>query len=275
MTELVVKTREGLSSNYIHSTYDPSLQDIRFFGAMGFFGILGWYVGLMGSLSLIVFALHAFQTGNPESRNRAFYQSRLVFYSVFALLAAGSQLLLGVYVMGTFGRGPLQRPVTVAMYVIVYPEIAVACGCVQAVTALFGFARAAGVSAQPDNHLYQCMAWFSWFVTIAGTAMAQVYLLPGADGAGRAPTLSVLTFGIHMLPAFLDFKMRNLPFAFPLDYYNTTAMVDVEDGVTMNEAGSESGSDVNVEQPKTTEIETPANEISIETPLPEAIPVCY
>lgn len=273
LAEIIITTRQGLSSNYVHTTYDPTLQDIRFFGAIGFLGIIGYYVTMLGALCLIVFALHAFQSGYPDSRNRTFYQSRLVFYSIFSLLAAGSQLLLGVYVKGNVGSGPLSNPVSVAMYVIVYPEISIACGSVQAVTALFGFARAAGVSAQPDNHLYQCMAWFSWLMTIAGTAMAQVYLLPEGNGSGRAPTLIVLTFGASMLPSFLDYKMRNLPYAFPSDYYNTLETDEDVDGDKMtNDVNTDS--DTDVEQPKEPPA-TDANEISIEAPLPVAIPVMY
>ncbi|KAG7373322.1 hypothetical protein IV203_034046 [Nitzschia inconspicua] len=271
LAEIVIRTQKGISSNYVHSEYDPTLQDIRFFGAMGFFGIIGWYVGLMGGLSLIAFALHALQSGNPGSRNRAFYQSRLVFYSIFSLVAAGSQLLLGVYAKGNFGSGPLPQPVSIAMYVIVYPEIAITCGSVQAVTALFGFARAAGVSAQPDNHLYQYMTWLSWLMTIAGTVMTQVYLLPGGEGAGLAPTVTVLTFGVYMLTAFLDFKMRNLPFTFPSDYYNNFADCGAEDGGITSDAESESGSD----EEKQPETKGGANETSIEASLPGALPVCY
>jgi hypothetical protein len=225
MAEIVIQTQDGLNSGYIPLSYDPTLRDIRFFGAMGVLGIVGWYVGLFGSLSLIVFALHAFQSGNPDSRSKAFYQSRLVFYSVFSLLAAGSQLLLGVYVMGNFGSGPLQNPVAVAMYLIVYPELSIVCGSVQALLALFGFARAAGVISQPDNHLYQCMALLSWVVTMAGPVMAQVYSLPAGDGA----SLIVLSVGLHLLPAFLDFKMRNLPYVFPPDLYYTPGALSVLD----------------------------------------------
>jgi hypothetical protein len=209
---------------------------------MGVLGIVGWYVGLFGSLSLIVFALHAFQSGNPDSRNKAFYQSRLVFYSVFSLLAAGSQLLLGVYVVGNFGTGPLQNPIAVAMYLIVYPELSIVCGSVQALMALFGFARAAGVISQPDNHLYQWMALLSWFVTMAGPVMAQVYCLPAGDEAGRAPSLTVLSVGLHLLPAFLDFKMRNLPYVFPPDFYYTPgalSVVEVEDLPSTSDEKSE------------------------------------
>ena len=73
LAEVVVQTHDGLNSGFIPLSYDPTLQDIRFFGAMGFLGIVGWYVGLLGSLALIVFALHAFQSGNPDSRNKAFF----------------------------------------------------------------------------------------------------------------------------------------------------------------------------------------------------------
>jgi hypothetical protein len=241
---------------------------------MGFLGVVGWYVGMLGSLSLIAFALHAFQSGNPDSRNKAFYQTRLVLYSLFSLLAVGSQLLLGVYVQGSFGSGPLQKPVAVAMYAIVYPEISIACGSVQALMALFGFARAAGVSSQPDNHLYQCIAWLSWFVTMAGTVMAQVYLLPGALGAGRAPSMTVLSTGLYVLPAFLDFKMRNLPYVFPPDYYYTPctpADGDEEDLPSTSDEKSE----LEASEP-TPFIRNDSSSPAETAPVPEVVPVnCY
>jgi hypothetical protein len=273
LAKIVIQTRDGVQNKYILLGYGPTLQDIRFFGAMGFLGIIGWYVGMFGSLALIVFALHAFQSGNPDSRNKAFYQTRLVFYSVFSLLAAGSQLLLGVYVRGSFGSGPLERPIAVAMYVIVYPEISIACGSVQALMALFGFARAAGVSSQPDNHLYQWIAWLSWFVTMAGTVMAQLYSLPGGIGADRAPSLAVLSVGIHLLPAFLDFKMRDLPYVFPPNYYYTTGVLADGDGEDLPSTSDEK-SELEEREP---EIGVPGGTSSpAETShLPEIIPVNY
>ncbi|KAL3914682.1 MAG: hypothetical protein SGILL_006005 [Bacillariaceae sp.] len=219
-------TSQELGSGYIPRSYDPTAQDVRFVGAMGFLGIVAWYVGLFGSLSSIQFTLYAFQSGNPESRNKAYYQSRYIFYSTIFLLAGASQLLLGVYIMKEFGSGPLPRPISTAMYVVMYPEISIGVGALQASTALYGFVRASGVTATPTNHYYQCTIWFCWLVTIAGTAMAQVYSLPDGMGAGRAPSLVVLTLSLHLLLSFVDFKMRTIPHQFPLEYYFTPVLED-------------------------------------------------
>jgi hypothetical protein len=217
----IEQTSQGFYSGYIPHSYDPTTQDVRFVGAMGFVGILGWYTGLFGSLLLTQFTLHAFQSGNPESRNRAYYQTRYIFYSTVFLLAGASQMLLGVYVMKEFGSGPLARPISVAMYVVMYPEVSIGVGALQASTALYGFVRASGVTATPDNHVYQCIIWLCWLVTIGGTAMAQVYSLSDGMGAGRAPSLIVLTLSLHLLLSFLDFKMRTIPYQFPVEYYFT------------------------------------------------------
>ncbi|KAL3925861.1 MAG: hypothetical protein SGILL_000110 [Bacillariaceae sp.] len=219
LTELANNYNETKENGFIPSLYNPTDQDVRFLGTMGFVGILGWYVGLFGALALIGFTLHAFQSGNPESRNRSYYQSRYIFYSASMMFAGVSQLLVGIYAIAEIGAGPLPLPIRAAMYLVVYPEVAMAVGALQSCMALFGFVRAAGVVAKPNNHLYQCVACFSYLVTVAGTAMAQVYSLPEGIGAGRIPALVVLTLPLHMLLAYLDLKMRWVPEAVRFDYY--------------------------------------------------------
>jgi hypothetical protein len=222
LVEVIKTTQRGYDSQFIPRAYDPTLQDIRFVGSMGVLGTIGWYASLYGSLACVAFAIFAFQSGKPGLRNRSFYQTRLVFYSTVMLIAAASQVLLGAYVMKEYGTGPLPNgPIIVSMYVVLYPEVNLACGCVMVATALFGFARAAGVSAVPDNHMFQAMAWFSWLVNVGGVAMFQIYALPEGVGIGRAPSLVMLMVGMFVLPAFLDYKMRTLPLKFPEGYYAT------------------------------------------------------
>jgi len=63
--------------------------------------------------------------------------------------------------------------------------------------------------------------------------LVQVAYLEGGAMAPAAPSRACLTLGAHVLPAFLDYKMRSTPEELPVDYYglegtDKTDDVDVE-----------------------------------------------
>ena len=192
--------------------------------------------GLFVSLVFCQRTLLEFAKGQPELRSRAFYQSRLVFHSIFVLMAGVSQLLLGIYLLMQYGSGPMPYgAVRVAMYVIHFPEIAIAVGGFQTLTALLGFHRAAGKFSHPDNHILQTAMGLSWDGTMDGTNLIQIYFSePTMADSALAPTMVALTLGIHISPSLLDIKMRNLPYSFPQDFYDPPMRDNDEDKTDEN-----------------------------------------
>jgi hypothetical protein len=59
--------------------------------------------------------------------------------------------------------------------------------------------------------------------TVSMQILTQVAYAPGGNAAARAPSTMMLTLGINVLPAFLDFKMRTTPEEVPADYYGFEA----------------------------------------------------
>jgi hypothetical protein len=228
LTDVGRTARSGVG--FIPAAYDPSEGDVRFVGAMGMLGILGYGAGFLGSLAFIQFALFSFQSGSPQSRPGSYYRGRLSFYSFELFLAGLSQFLLGVYTIRNFGEGPLEDgPVGVAMYTVFFPEIAIFCGLLQLLVSIFGFVRSMGVANGPDNHSYQAIALLSWICTVSLQILTQVAYAPGGAMAAAAPSRTMLTLGVNVLPAFLDFKMRTTPDTIPFDYYG----LDAEDKETI------------------------------------------
>jgi hypothetical protein len=222
LTDVGKTARSGVG--FIPGAYDPSEGDVRFVGAMGMLGILGYGAGFLGSLAFMQFALYSYQTGNPQTRNGSYYRSRLSLYSFELFLVGLSQLLLGIYTIRNFGQGPLENgPVAVAMYFVFFPEISIFCGLLQVLVSIFGFARSWGVADGPDNHSFQAIALFSWICTVSMQILTQVAYAEGGNAAARAPSTMMLTLGINVLPAFLDFKMRTTPEEVPADYYGFEA----------------------------------------------------
>jgi len=205
---------------FIPKVYQPTHEDVRFVGAMGIMGILGYGLGFLGSLSLIQFALHAFQKGKPNHRTGKYYRSRLVFYSCFNFVVGLAQMLLGAYIMGNFGHGALPKgPIVVAMFVVSFPEIAVTAGVVHMANAIYGMARGFGFHGGANDHWFQATTLVSWICTVVLQILVQVCYVPGGNAAPAAPTYTMMTMGMSVMVAFLDFKMRTVPDEFPPDYY--------------------------------------------------------
>lgn len=210
LTDVGRTARSG--KGFIPDAYDPSEGDVRFVGAMGMMGILGYGTGFLGSLAFIQFALFAYQSDNPCARPGSYYKGRLSFYSFTLFLVGLSQFLLGIYTIRNFGEGPLESgPVGVAMYLVFFPEISVFCGLLQILVSIFGFSRSMGFANGADNHSYQAVALFSWICTVSMQNLTQIAYAPGGTAAGMAPSVTMLTLGANVLPAFLDFKMRTTP----------------------------------------------------------------
>jgi hypothetical protein len=149
LTNVGKTARSGVG--FIPAAYDPSEGDVRFVGAMGMLGILGYGAGFLGSLAFIQFALYQYQSGNAQSRPGSYYRGRLSFYCFELFLVGLSQFLLGIYTISSFGKDPLDFPVGVAMYTVYFPEISIFCGLLQILVSIFGFCRSLGVANGPTR----------------------------------------------------------------------------------------------------------------------------
>lgn len=169
----------------------------------------------------MAFCLHAYNTGNYETRTSNYFQGRLGLYSSMLIIGGLTQFLLGVYVNSNFGSGTLtEGPVRAAMLIVVYPGAAVFLGLMQVINGIWGVVRSLGIHAGPDDYVYQISILIQWVLVLSLQDVMQVAYLPLGMLAPAAPTLAAITFGINMMPAFLDHKMRNLPEFFPDHYYD-------------------------------------------------------
>jgi hypothetical protein len=223
---------EFVVNPFIPSIYLPNQRDVRFFGAMGIMGIIAYGVAFFGALAFTEFTLYAFDMNKPMARNAEYYRGRLLFYTFILVLAGTSQLLLGVYSLTEYGSGPLEPPLVVAMYTISFPEIAITLGILQMLVGYFGMARYLGyVPVGPKNHEYQIMLLIQFIAMVALQYLTQIGYAPDNDdedegattGAGTIISLVLLSVGLNVLPAFLDYKMRTMPQPVTKEYFGITA----------------------------------------------------
>mmetsp|Transcript_4024 Transcript_4024/g.9165 ORF Transcript_4024/g.9165 Transcript_4024/m.9165 type:complete len:124 (+) Transcript_4024:450-821(+) len=120
------------------------------------------------------------------------------------------------------------------MFTVTFPEISVFVGLVYVLNGFYGLAPAFWViPAGPEDHSFQMGIAFQYFCTLVLMILVQVAYLEGGAMAPAAPSRACLTLGAHVLPAFLDYKMRSTPEELPVDYYglegtDKTDDVDVE-----------------------------------------------
>ena len=231
ITDMVAVGRGAASGTaFINEAYEPSATDVKFVGSMGIMGILGYGTGFLGSVALAGFALYSFQNGKPGDRAGSYYRSRMPLY-VFALGLVGlAQLLLGSYILSRFGGGPLPNgPIGVAMFMVNFPEISVAVGTLQTLTAFYGAMRAYGVHSCPNDHSYQAVLLVAWISTVTLQIMVQVAYNPAGTAAAAAPSQTMLTMGVFVINGFLDYKARVTPSPIPLDYYYRAVVEPTEE----------------------------------------------
>jgi hypothetical protein len=218
ITTTIIFEEEFVVNPFIPSIYLPNERDVHFFGAMGILGYIAYGVAFFGSLAFTEFTLYAFDMNNPMARNAEYYRGRLLFYTLLLVLAGMSQLLLGAYSLTEYGNGPLEPPLVVAMYTISFPEISITLGILQMLVGYFGLARYLGsVPVGPKDHEYQVMLLVHFILMIGLQYLTQIGYAPDDQGAatgtgtGTIISLVLLSVGLNMLPAFLDYKMRTMP----------------------------------------------------------------
>jgi hypothetical protein len=220
----VLILEEYVSNPFIPVEYLPTIRDVRFFGAMGILGILSYGTAFLGSLAFTEFAIYAFDSGKPTARDARYYRGRLLFYTFVLIIAGVSQLILGGYAIMEFGNGALRPPVRVAMYRVHFPEISVAIGILQMLVGYYGVARYLGmVAVGPNDHQYQILLVIQWISMLLMQYLVQIGYGPGDENAAAVPTLTLLSVGLNVLPAFLDYKMRTVPQIVTNKYYGLMA----------------------------------------------------
>jgi hypothetical protein len=227
--------------------------------AMGVLAILAYWFGMLGSISFLLISLAKFQEGKPQERDGNYYRGRLAFYSCILLLGGLSQLVVGAHLEYTYALrgGPLPGGtlVSVAMYLIKYPSLAITVGVVQVCaveTALtccllvlslpsywiilsdlsqvlngfWGILRQCRVFQPNDGGAFVCSVYFGWLVQLVLQIMVQPSILPGTAFLQVPPTVTAFAFGMNFMPAYLDSKANSLPAEISPEYYGLDPLPD-------------------------------------------------
>jgi hypothetical protein len=234
-------------STAFFNNFDPndvSSTDVKFVGAMGICGVVSYGFTFIGSIAFMAFTVYTYQAQKPQDRNALYYRSRVKFYCAMLLLAGLVQLALGAYLLSNFeistgGRfqetilgddGIATRPfVSVAMFTINIPAISVIVGVIQSMNALWGLRRSYSYGMKSDlngSHwnCFQASIYAGWFLQIILQGVVQI----GLQGAVPAAAgLVGVSFGLNVMPAFLDYKSRTVPLDINAQYYGLT-MIDME-----------------------------------------------
>ena len=240
---------------FIPPFYTPSESQVWFVGAMGMLGAATFCLFLFGSYALLVTALFAYHDSTAESHeavqkyNAGYFRGRLVFYSAVMGIAGFAQLALGAFVIQNFGNGPLPAPVTVAMFMVNFPEICVFVGLVYMLNAMYGIYR--GLNQQADSYFVMTM-WFQLLCTIILMVLVQTSYAPAGAMAQATPTLACLTLGASLTPIFLDSMARSMPEKLTADYYFSDKK---DEDVDLEEALMAKTVDEDFPAPETTEID--------------------
>lgn len=201
------------------SVLQPTLSDNRLMGAMGILAVVTYGFGLVGSIAFFQFSLFAFQNGKPGDRNSHYFRGRLGAYAFMYFLGGLTQLILGAFIIARFGVSP-GGPIQVAFYLINVPVFSVIVGLVQSLNGLWGFLRAFRLLTFGDNdNSYQASIAVGWLIQMALQVIGQACWLPGSVGASLAPIVAAFSIGQTMMPAYLDYKMRNTPLTIEASYY--------------------------------------------------------
>jgi hypothetical protein len=219
-----------------------SSTDVKFVGVMGIVAVIPHGLTFMGSIAFMAFSMYAYQAGKPQDRGAMYYRSRQRFYCGMLLLAGLVQLALGAYLSIHFetGKGGRflysggednARPyVGVAMFIINIPAMAIFVGGIQCMNAIWGLERSCSNRVKKSNDLsvrddwiYQASIYAGWFLQI----ILQVVVQIGLQGPVPAAAAIVgVTFGLNVMPAFLDYKGRTAPLEKDAAQYYGLTMID-------------------------------------------------
>lgn len=177
VTDIVMIGKAANTGNaFIPPIYEFTETDVWFVGVMGMLGAGTFCLFLFGAYALLVMALYAYQSGNPESRNAGYYRARLTFYSAVMAVAGLAQLMLGAYVLDKFGGGPLPAPIVVAMFLVWFPEINITVGSIYVLNGLYGMYR--GMMKSKDS-IFAFTMWTQLVCTLILMICVPTWWAPG------------------------------------------------------------------------------------------------
>jgi hypothetical protein len=238
MVDIGLNTSRSLSDQVLISqAYDPTDKDVNFVAAMGILAVITYAFSLVGGLAFFLFAMHAYVSGTPELRPGTYYRGRMLFYSGVLALAGLTQLLLGSYIQKNFTEdsGKLaDGPIGVAVFVVNFPGMNIVIGAIQMLFGIWGMGRALKVTAlmigkdDPDTSTYsknfQMAMFFAWFLQLVLQVITQIGYVPGTVLSEKASIVFCLSFGLNLMPAYLDYKMRSIPDTIDkVEYYGMMA----------------------------------------------------
>jgi hypothetical protein len=236
MVSLGRAARQGLG--LVPASFNASPRTNHVLAAFGILGIICYSVSLIGTLSLQLMALLAFQSGKPQSQKRSYYKSCLIFFSGVLAVAGLTQLVIGCYVLRHFGKNFSNEPVVVSFYIISLPGIAVFVGLIQLLAGLWGMARPFTTRDDYGRGItvFQATCWFVWFCQIVLQVFVQPAYQNGEAFAGNATQVLAFSFFLAPLPAFLDYKSRSTAEVISAEYYSSSTHDDDHTHGTKDEA---------------------------------------
>jgi hypothetical protein len=137
-------------------------------------------------------------------------KGRMIYYSVLYLFGTVCQLAIGCYVYSH----PTPQFVISPPFVIVYPQIAIAVGCVSTAAALFSLARSLVSAARMDESeightLFDLMVLVSWGLNMSLSILTQISLVaPPTYMVFASAQVTLLIFALHFMPIYLDTQLR-------------------------------------------------------------------
>ena len=237
VTDMTAIGRGAKNGMLVPAAYSPTQTDHNVVGAMGILAVLTYGFTFIGSISFLLFAIYAFIVGKPEERNGLYYRGRFAFYGCMLWIAGLSQLILGSYVQSKFGDYDLKvGPIGVAVYVVTIPALNIIVGLVQMLNATWGLARSmfrVGYFGENDMS-YQVSIFVGWFIQFLFQVMISPGIVPGGMFADAPAAIACISFGLNIMPAFLDFQARAKPDVFDPDFYgmkSSTRHTEVMKGI--------------------------------------------
>jgi hypothetical protein len=220
VADVAMKAHRG--DGFIPVEYGATPSQVQILGILGVVAILSYGFAFIGSIVNMQLTLYKYQIGNPRDRSSGYYKRRMVLYVACLFMAGMSQLLLGLFTVQYYGMGLLtQGPIIVSIYVIHFPLIAVFVGFMQICMAWWGYARTTGLAiTDKDDLSFQVGMLASWFLQFVLQVMVQIGYTTGSTYAGAVPSVTAMTLGLNLMPAFLDWKYRNTPRRIRSKYYD-------------------------------------------------------
>jgi hypothetical protein len=207
---------------FIPTTFNPTEEQVDSIAAFETFGFIAYAANLIGALTFFSTKLFRMQSESGLTvYNRAYYNSRQMYYTFLTLLAGFTQLVLGFYVQDEFGDGRYGDPIGYGPFLVSYPEISIAMGFLIFFHGVILFLRSVGPHESRVQYVSHFEVW-TFFVFLAAAGMqilAQVAVAPSTASISAINIFNVL--GLAVMPTYLDIKACATPETVADDYYST------------------------------------------------------